>query len=57
MAESPKSHPYKKLEGSVLWRDIEKAIAALAHNGDIKELTARKYIVGLACQTILASKN
>jgi hypothetical protein len=57
MSESRKQHPYIKFEGSVLWRAIEKQIAALVKNGDLKELTAREYIVGSICQAIAAGKN
>jgi hypothetical protein len=57
MSQSRKQHPYNKFEGSVLWRAIEKQIAALVKNGDLKELTAREYIVGSICQAIAAGKN
>jgi hypothetical protein len=57
MSESRKQHPYIKFEGGVLWRAIEKQIAALVKNGDLKELTAREYIVGSICQAIAAGKN
>jgi hypothetical protein len=57
MSQSRKQHPYSKFEGSVLWRAIEKQIAALVKNGDLKELTAREYIVGSICQAIAAGKN
>lgn len=57
MAHARKPHPYKMFESSVLWRSIDKAIAALAQNGDIKELTAREYIVGLICKTVLKAKD
>jgi len=57
MSQSRKQHPYNKFEGSVLWRAIEKQIAALVKNGDLKELTAREYIVGSICQAIAVGKN
>jgi len=56
MAQSRKQHPYTDFEGSVLWRTIEKAIAALVKNGDLEEHTPREYIVGSICQTIAGSK-
>ena len=40
------NHPYKNLERLAAWKVVELAIADLAENGDIKEETARKYIVG-----------
>jgi hypothetical protein len=57
MSQSRKQHPYSKFEGSILWRAIAKQIAALVKNGDLKELTAREYIVGSICQAIAAGKN
>jgi hypothetical protein len=51
-----RQHPYKQFEGSVLWRVVEKEIAALVRNGDMKELTARDYIVGSICQAIAGEK-
>jgi hypothetical protein len=56
MSQSRKQHPYIKFEGSVLWRTVEKAIAALVKNGDLEERTAREYIVGYICQTIAGGK-
>jgi hypothetical protein len=52
MPQSAKQHPYVEIEGSVLWRKVETMIAALVRNGDLKELTAREYIVGAICQAI-----
>jgi hypothetical protein len=56
MSQSRKQHPYTQFEGSVLWRAVEKNITALVKNGDLKELTARDYIVGSICQAIAGSK-
>ncbi len=56
MAQSRRQHPYTEFEGSVLWRTVEKAIVALVKNGDLKEQTAREYIVGYICQTIAGGK-
>jgi hypothetical protein len=44
--------PYTKYEGSELWRRIEQAVEDLARNGDLQEMTARKYIVGYLCQAL-----
>jgi hypothetical protein len=56
MSQSRKQHPYMKFEGSVLWRSVEKEIAGLVKNGDLKELTSRKYIVGSICRAIAGGK-
>jgi hypothetical protein len=52
MSQPRKQHPYTKFEGSVLWRAVSKEIAALVKNQDLRELTAREYIVGAICQAI-----
>jgi hypothetical protein len=39
-------HPYRELEDSALWKVIERAVRDLTKNGDLKEATARAYIVG-----------
>jgi hypothetical protein len=57
MSRSRKQHPYVKFEGSVLWRTIEREIAALVKNGDLQELTAREYIVGSICRAIAGGNN
>ena len=56
MSESRKQHPYMRFEGSVLWRVVSQEIAALVKNGDLKELTAREYIVGSICRAIAGGK-
>jgi hypothetical protein len=56
MAQSRKQNPYTKFEGSILWRTLEKAIAALVKNGDLEERTPREHIVGYICQTIAGTK-
>jgi hypothetical protein len=48
MARLRKTHPYKNFEGSVIWRAVEKAILALARNGDIKEPPANTSSVRFA---------
>jgi hypothetical protein len=47
-----RNHPYRSFEGTNLWRAVEKANVTLIANGDIKELTARNYIVGSICTYI-----
>ncbi len=47
-----KKHPYQHLENDSLWRAIEKAIKALARNGDLEEKTARTHIVGFLAEQL-----
>jgi hypothetical protein len=42
MPLSRKQHPLQTIEGSVLWRTVEKQIASFVRNGDMQELTARE---------------
>jgi hypothetical protein len=56
MSQPRKQHPYITFEGSVLWRTVSKEIAALVQNGDLKELTAREYIVGSICRALAGGK-
>ena len=57
MSHSRSQHPYVEFEGSILWRAIEKEIAALVKNGDLQELTAREYVVGSICRAIAGGKD
>jgi hypothetical protein len=57
MAQPHEQHPYTQFDGSVLWRAVEKQVAALVKNGDLKEMTSRKYIVGSICKAIAGGKN
>jgi len=45
-------HPYKKFEGSLLWKLVDNSIDKLSNNSDIVEQTKREYIVGLICSEI-----
>lgn len=47
-------HPYQELEASPTWKSVDRAINALAKNGDIQETTRREYIVGYICKMIEA---
>ena len=40
------SHPYKNLEHLSAWKVLDRALTELVENGDLKELTARRYILG-----------
>ncbi|MEW4212085.1 hypothetical protein Q0O85_26565 [Priestia megaterium] len=46
------SHPYKHLEGTPLWKVIDKGINNLVENKDLEETTSREYIVGYLCKLI-----
>lgn len=46
------SHPYKHLEGTPLWKVIDKGINNLVENNDLEEATSREYIVGYLCKLI-----
>jgi hypothetical protein len=45
-------NPYRNLEGTALWKAVEKAIGDLVSNGDLKEQTYRSHIVGYICKVI-----
>jgi len=45
-------HPYKEYETGEYWATIEKAVADLVDNQDIKEMTDRNYIVGYICKLL-----
>jgi hypothetical protein len=47
------AHPYAAYEGSEIWQVLERAVDALVKNGDIKELTARRYIVGYLAHSVV----
>ncbi len=53
----PINHPYKEFEATILWRTVEKQIADLVKNGDIRELTPREYIVGSICRAVVGSED
>jgi uncharacterized protein YjbI with pentapeptide repeats len=45
--------PYSELAGTPLWTAVESAISELTSNNDLAETTARTYIVGYLCQSLL----
>jgi hypothetical protein len=51
--ENAPEHPYKQFESHPYWKRIEKGISDLVENQDLKERTARPYIVGYLCKTVL----
>jgi len=46
------SHPYSQYERLSAWKVIEKELDALVKNGDLRETTARPYIVGSLCKAL-----
>jgi hypothetical protein len=52
---STKSHPYEAWEGTKLWSALEAAIAELVENQDLREMTAREYIVGFLAKRLSES--
>jgi hypothetical protein len=49
-------HPYKGFKGSVLYKRLDRAILALAKNGDIRIATQREYVVGYICHALTQPK-
>jgi len=49
-------HPYKHLERLPEWKALNRALSALTENGDLKELTPRRYIVGYLMKLLLEAK-
>lgn len=45
-------HPYKGFKGSVLYKRLDKAILALAENGDIRIITRREYVAAYMCHAL-----
>ena len=45
-------HPYRRWEGTPLWRVIEKAVRDLVENHDLVEDEYHEYIVGYICKII-----
>ncbi|BBF45456.1 hypothetical protein lbkm_4223 [Lachnospiraceae bacterium KM106-2] len=48
--------PYGKYQNTELWNLVEKAIEDLVENDDLEERTAREYIVGYLCKTVVENK-
>ena len=47
------NHPYMRYEHTRLWRAIDAELAALAANGDLQLTTARQYVIGSLCKTLV----
>ena len=52
---SENTHPYHQYEGTQSWKIVDTAISDLAANQDIKETTARGYIVGYLVKSLAES--
>jgi len=50
------TYPYQQFENTGTWRVVDDAINALVQNGDLKESTARRYIVGYICEQLDKAK-
>jgi hypothetical protein len=50
-------HPYKKYEGTQLWRALDKGIGDLVQNQDLIEQEHRAYIVGYLCKVLTKRKD
>ena len=48
-------HPYKRFEGSDLWRILSTAIDELAANDDLREQTRREYVIGYIIQKLVGT--
>ncbi len=46
-------HPYKNLEGTAVWLIVDSALADLEENQDLTLTTAREYVVGYLCKSLL----
>jgi hypothetical protein len=46
-------HPYTAYEKEAVWRVLDRGIEILAKNGDLKEQTARQYIVGYLAKVLV----
>jgi hypothetical protein len=49
--------PYKEFVDTPIWLALDEAISDLVDNNDIKETTARRYIVGYLCKKLAKIKN
>jgi hypothetical protein len=46
-------HPDKRWEGSELWRAFDAELASLERNRDVTLTTARAYVIGSLCRTVV----
>jgi hypothetical protein len=45
-------HPYTKFEKTALWDTVQKALAELETNKDLKITTKAEYVIGFICQQL-----
>jgi hypothetical protein len=45
-------HPYAKFEKTAMWNTVEKALAELETNNDLKITTKPEYVIGFICQQL-----
>lgn len=48
-------HPYLEHEGTVLWQQVDRAIAELEENDDLTITTSRPYVIGYICRALKGS--
>ncbi len=46
-------NPYQDSQDTPLWKAIDKAVAKLVKNGDLKETTSRQLIVGFIAKQVI----
>jgi hypothetical protein len=51
--EETEKQLYQSYEDLPIWRIVSKAVTELVNNGDLRETTARPYIVGDICKSIV----
>ena len=49
-------HPYINFEGTALWLGVDRAIADLEENQDLKLTELRDYVVGYICKQLKRRK-
>ncbi len=45
-------HPYKKFEGTIVWKTLGEALNKLEKNNDLEFKTAKEYVVGFLCESL-----
>jgi hypothetical protein len=50
-------HPYKEFESLSIWKSIDRAVTDLEENNDLQITTAREYVIGYLCKSVVESYN
>jgi hypothetical protein len=50
------NYPYREFEAMPVWKVVDEAISDLIANQDIKETTARRYIVGYLVECLVEAR-